>query len=67
MLVKPPSTMPRPLLTAQAPSTQRLLDDMTTQSGTMVIPAQVPQRTITPTEVVTSKGNGTSTRGPRKF
>lgn len=46
----------------QAPSTQRILDEMAQEQA-----VPLPPRVIMPQEVVTSKGNGTSTRGPRKF
>lgn len=45
----------------QAASTQRILDGMNA-----VAPHVEPRITV-PQEIVTSKGNGTSTRGPRKF
>lgn len=43
----------------QAPSMQRIMDEVETPA--------LPPRVIVPQEVVISKGNGTSTRGPRKF
>lgn len=60
----------RPLLPVsaplQAPSTQRILDEMALEGGSVITPP--PQtRMVVPTEIITSKGNGTSTRGPRKF
>jgi hypothetical protein len=45
----------------QAPSTQKILDQQA-----METPA-APPRIVVPQEITTFKGNGTSTRGPRKF
>lgn len=50
----------------QAPSTQRILDDMLSPT-VQQHQATVINRNITPSEVITSKGNGTSTKGPRKW
>jgi hypothetical protein len=47
----------------QSPSTQKILDEI--EMGPPQ-PAAQP-RMIIPQEVITSKGNGTNTRGPRKF
>lgn len=49
-----------PMAPQQAPSTQRLLDQQA------IVP-QPPPRIELPKEIITSSGNGTSTRGPRKF
>lgn len=51
-----------PPIGIQAPSTMKNLEEAIYPTNTSIAP-----RTIIPTEVVTSKGNGTSTRGPRKF
>lgn len=47
--------------TQQAPSMQRIIDEVA------MTPTPAPKRIVVPTEVITSTGNGTSTRGPRKF
>lgn len=49
---------------AQAPSMQKILDQEPLVSP---VAPYVPPRQVTPTEVVTSKGNGGFTKGPRKF
>lgn len=46
--------------TAQAPSTQRLLEQQ-------VVVAPTPTRIPVQTEIVTSTGNGTMTKGPKKW
>jgi hypothetical protein len=63
-LVRAPGMVRPPIATQpiQAPSTQKLLEEAA------YAPAPtIPQRVAIPTEVITSKGNGTMTRGPRKF
>lgn len=52
--------------TMQAPSTQKILDaqQVLVETGSNT---QQRARIIVPQEVTTSVGNGTSTRGPRKF
>lgn len=53
---KPRPIINVPMLPTQAPSTQRLLEDHV-----------APIRNPIPTEIVTSQGNGTMIKGPRKF
>lgn len=54
----------------QSPSMQKILDEMAANGETLQSIQAAPvvqQRIIAPPEVVSSKGNGTMTRGPRKF
>lgn len=60
-----PRPLQPPAQQAQVPSMQKILDEMS--SETPNLQAQLPPRIIIPTEVVTSKGNGGYTKGPRKF
>lgn len=59
-----PPMAPRHIGTVQAPSTQRILDEMASEQAVAPV---LPPRVIIPQEIVTSKGNGTSTRGPKKW
>lgn len=59
----PPPPRPAAVM-AQAPSTQRILDEMNIDP----VAPTLPPRIIVPQEVVTSKGAaGSYTKGPRKF